>query len=228
MDIEQARFNMVEQQIRTWDVLEPRVLEAVAAVRREEYVPLEYKDLAFADIRIPIGHGEVMLEPKLTARLVQELGVKPRWKVLEIGTGTGYGTALLACLAGEVTSVEIHPDLSADAGRNLAMAGFSNVTLAIGDAADGWLPGDGEGEPGSGSEDHTWDGIVITGSLPRFPGAYLDMLAPGGTLIAIVGSEPAMAVRRYHRVGGGIREKSLFETVVPPLRNARPISAFEF
>lgn len=216
IDIEQARFNMIEQQIRPWDVLEPRILDAVAAVQREAFVPAGYRELAFADIQVPLTHGEVMLEPKLAARLAQALDPQPNEKILQIGTGSGYLTALLASLAGEVTSVEIHSDLSQQAGRNLAMAGFANVKLECGDAAQGWAKGS------------AWDGIVITGSLPVLPDAYLDALKPGGRLVAIVGSEPAMEVNLYTRQADGIEERSLFETVVPPLRNAQAISSFEF
>ena len=141
-DIERARFNMVEQQIRPWEVLDPQVLDLLFALKREDFVPPQYRSLAFVDMEIPLGEGERMLSPKLEARMVQALALKPADRILEVGTGSGYMTALLAKLGAHVTSVEIVPAFSAAAAAKLAAHGIHNVTLATGDAARGW-PQDG-------------------------------------------------------------------------------------
>src|SRR5690606_30919476 len=164
MNIEQARFNMVEQQIRPWEVLDPRVLELLFEVKREDFVPPEHRALAFADLEIPLGHGESMMAPKLEARLLQELDVQPGDAVYEVGTGSGYLTALLARRARHVTSVEIYADLRERAARNLAAAGIANVTLLDGDGARELLA------PGP------FDVIVLTGSTPILPQAFPDGL----------------------------------------------------
>src|SRR5687767_11213010 len=135
MNLEQARFNMIEQQIRPWEVLDPVVLDLLHEVRREDFVPAEHRALAFADLEVPLGHGESMMQPKVEARIVQELALQPHETVYEVGTGSGYLTALLARRARHVTSAEIHPDLRVRAGANLAAAGVGNVTLLDGDSA---------------------------------------------------------------------------------------------
>jgi protein-L-isoaspartate(D-aspartate) O-methyltransferase len=217
MDFEQARFNMVEQQIRTWDVLDPTVLELLFAVHREDFVPPQYRSLAFADMEIPLGHGEFMLAPKLEARLLQEAGVQREDRVLEVGTGSGYMTALLARLASHVYTVEIVPELSEQARKRLTTHGITNVTAEIGDAARGW----GQHAP--------YDVIVITGSLPIIPEPFELQLAPGGRLLAVVGDPPVMTAQRVRRAaGGGFARETLFETCIKPLRNAPQPERFVF
>ncbi len=217
MNFEQARFNMIEQQIRTWDVLDQRVLTALANVRREDFVPQQFRELAFADMSLPIGEGEVMMQPKVEARLVQELDPQPNDKVLEVGTGSGYLTALLASLVGHVYSVEIKPQLAESARARLAAQGVSNVTIEVGDASQGW--------PRHGP----YDGIVITGSVPALADSFKASLATGGRLVAIVGGPPVMEavlVRRIDETGWSTR--SLFDCSIAPLVNAVPEPAFVF
>jgi len=217
MDIELARTNMIESQIRTWDVLDQRVLDLVAVLRREQFVPDERRGLAFADMEIPIGHGEVMLAPKLEARLVQELGLKPTDRVLEIGTGTGYTTALLARLSAHVHSIEIVPEFITAASTRLGACGISNVTLEQGNGAAGW------------SRHAPYDAILLTGSVPELPEEFRGQLAPGGRLLAVVGREPIMTARLITWVSSGtFSEQGLFETSIPPLRHARESGRFVF
>ncbi|RTZ58104.1 MAG: protein-L-isoaspartate O-methyltransferase [Gammaproteobacteria bacterium] len=214
MDIAQARFNMIEQQVRPWDVLDRKVLDVLGKLRREDFVPEDYRTLAFADIEIPIGHGQVMLDPKTEARLVQELELTADDHVLEIGTGSGFSTAMIASLAKQVDSVEIIPDLSASAAKKLK--DFDNITLQTGDAANGW------------GEDRKWDAILLTGSVPALPEAFNNMLNPGGRLVAVVGTQPMMTARLYRQLGNdGLSDKVLFDTVIPPLQNVKkPAAAF--
>jgi protein-L-isoaspartate(D-aspartate) O-methyltransferase len=216
MDIEQARFNMVEQQIRTWEVLDQDVLDLLFTVRREEFVPAPYRMLAFADLEIPLPGGQRMWAPKMEARVVQELKVKPRESVLEIGTGSGYLTALLASQGARVVSVEIDPQLSADAKPKLARAGIAAVELAVGDGARGWGTA-------------TYDAIVLTGSTPVLPDGFVKQLKAGGRVFAIVGEAPVMTAKLVHWVApGSITTQDLFETVIDPLKNAATPSRFEF
>jgi protein-L-isoaspartate(D-aspartate) O-methyltransferase len=216
MNLEQARYNMIEQQIRPWDVLDTRVLDLLKQVRREQFVPAAAKALAFVDTEIPLGNGAAMWQPKLEARALQALNLKPTDSVLEVGTGSGYFTALLARMAGQVTSVEIDPELSAAAARNLAAHHVDNVTLQVGDAAQHW----GEAE---------YDVIVLTGSVPMLPEAYKNQLKAGGRLFAIVGDAPAMQARLITRVGADKFGNSiLFETAVAPLKNAQQPQRFVF
>lgn len=216
MDFEQARFNMVEQQIRTWEVLDTGVLDLLFTVRREDFVPHVHRALAFADLEIPLGHGEAMWAPKLEARAVQELALRRGESVLEIGTGSGYLTALLASLAGHVTSVEIHADLAAAARSKLAAAGFDNADVHVGDGARGF-----------GSE--SYDAIVLTGSTPVLHEAFCKQLKPGGRVFAIVGDAPAMTARLYRWTApGACVTTPLFETVVRPLVNAPEPARFTF
>ena len=208
MDFEQARFNMVEQQIRTWEVLDPTVLDLLFTVRREEFVPSRHRSLAFADLEIPLGRGESMWPPKLEARAVQEVGIRQGETVLEIGTGSGYLTALLASLAARVTSVEIDAGFSRDAAGKLGRAGIDNVELVVGDGARGF-----------GGE--TYDVVVLTGSTPMLHDAFFRQLKPGGRVFAILGDAPAMTAKLYRWTApGACAVTSLFETVVKPLRNA--------
>jgi protein-L-isoaspartate(D-aspartate) O-methyltransferase len=216
MNVEQARFNMIEQQIRTWDVLDQRVLDLLATVPREDFVPERYRNLAFVDMQIPLDHSQAMMEPRLEARLVQALELTPADNVLEIGTGSGYVTALLASLGGHVTSVEIFEDLSREAGGKLAVHGIDNVTLQVGDAARGW-----EGGP--------WDAIILTGSVPVLPEAFRRALTVGGRLVAVVGKPPVMEAKLVRRASETVwEESSEFDTEVAPLLNCEEPSAFVF
>jgi protein-L-isoaspartate(D-aspartate) O-methyltransferase len=216
MDIEQARFNMVEQQVRTWEVLDQRVLDLLFAVRREEFVAPDYVALAFADLEIPLGDGQSMWTPKMEARVVQELTLKPGESVLEIGTGSGYLTALLAKWGAAVTSVEINPRLAAFGRANLQKSAITGVRLAQGDGARGF-----------GSD--AYDAIVLTGSTPLLPDAWLRQLKPGGRIFAVVGEPPVMTARVVRWVGpGATTTESLFETVIAPLVNAPMPARFEF
>ncbi|MFA5370503.1 MAG: protein-L-isoaspartate O-methyltransferase [Sideroxydans sp.] len=216
MNLEQARFNMIEQQIRPWDVLDPHVLELLKVMRREQFVPPASRALAFVDSEIPLGYGASMWQPKLEARAVQALGLQATDSVLEVGSGSGYLTALLARMAAQVTSVEIEPELNAQASRNLATHNINNVNLQIGDAAQHW----GEAE---------YDAIVLTGSTPMLPPAYKQQLKVGGRLFAIVGDAPAMQAQIITRTAANTFEtRTLFETNVAPLRNALQPERFVF
>lgn len=217
MDFAQARFNMVEQQIRTWNVLDQHVLDMLLDMRREDFVPPAYRNLAFVDMEIPLGHGEVMLTPKLEARIIQELNIKKSDKVLEVGTGSGYMTAMLAREAHHVYSVEIVPEFKEQAGEKLHAHGVHNVTLEEGDAAQGW---DRHGK---------YDVIVLTGSVPVLPETFFASLNPGGRMFAIVGDAPVMEGKQITCLGdGACRTTILFETCVPPLRNALQPQRFSF
>jgi protein-L-isoaspartate(D-aspartate) O-methyltransferase len=217
MNFEQARFNMIEQQIRTWEVLDPAVLALLHEVRREEFVPPEHRALAFADLEVPLGHGEAMMQPKVEARIVQELALQPHETVYEVGTGSGYLTALLARSSRHVTSAEIQPDLRVRAGANLAAAGVANVTLLEGDSA---LQPLAEG---------AYDAIVITGSTPVLARAFLERLAPGGRLFAVLGDPPVMKATLVRQTAPGAHQHvELFETLLKPLVNAPQPSRFRF
>ncbi|MGZ5079740.1 MAG: protein-L-isoaspartate O-methyltransferase family protein [Usitatibacter sp.] len=217
MNFEQARFNMIEQQIRPWEVLDPQVLELLFEVKRENFVPPEHREIAFADLEIPLGHGEAMMQPKVEARILQELALQPHETVYEVGTGSGYLTALLSWRARHVTSAEIHPDFKARAADNLRTAGISNVTLLEGDSAQRPLA------------ESAFDVIVLTGSTPILPQAFLDRLNPGGRLFAVVGDAPAMkAVLVREPVKGSFQHTELFETILKPLVNAAQPPRFRF
>lgn len=218
-DSEVARTNMIEQQIRAWNVLEMQTLNALGAVRREDFVPEAYRHLAFADVQIPLGNDEVMLEPKVSARMMESLHLKTSDKVLEIGTGTGYLTALLCQVADHVTSVEIEPHLHEQARRNLGMAGINNATL-VND--DGHL---GYGQPDS------YDAIIVSGSMNRISEAIKEQLVVGGRLVGIEGFAPAMQAICYTRQVENIsaaRRQTLFETWAPRLKNAEDKQEFIF
>jgi protein-L-isoaspartate(D-aspartate) O-methyltransferase len=217
MDVERARFNMVEQQIRPWEVLDPKVLDLLFKVRREDYVPDAYKSLAFGDLQIPIGHGETMLSPKVEARMLQELAIHPDERILEIGTGSGYMTALLASQGAHVYSVDIVAEFTHGAGSRLAQHGIHNVTLETGDAARGW------------DKHAPYDVIVLTGSTPVLADGFQQSLKTGGRLFAVVGLAPAMEARLITCVASGTYGTiSLFETVIPALRNAPRREKFVF
>lgn len=215
-NMEQARFNMVEQQIRPWDVLNTGVLDLLKKLKREQFVPPAQRDLAFMDLDIPLGHGAKMWQPKLEARALQALDLQRGDDVLEVGTGSGYLTALLANLAEHVTSVEIVKELSETAARNLAAHHIDNVTLEIGDAANGW---------GSAQ----YDAIVLTGSVPLQPAALLRNLKVGGRMFAVIGDAPAMEACLITRTSvESFSSVALFETSVAPLLNAPQPQRFVF
>lgn len=221
MNIEKARFNMIQQQIRPWEVLDPGVLSLLALVKREDFVPAAHRDLAFADVEIPIGNkgvpGQVMLAPKIEARILQELGIKNTDKVLEIGTGTGFMAALLAAKAEFVYSVEIEPELVDLARSNLKNAGVVNVSVDLGDGAQGW------------SLYAPYDVIVLSGSTPVLPKSILADLKVGGRLVAVVGEAPVMSVQLVTRTEeDAFNVVNVFETVVAPLVNAAQQQQFTF
>ncbi|HEX6828482.1 MAG TPA: protein-L-isoaspartate O-methyltransferase [Burkholderiales bacterium] len=217
MNVEQARFNMVEQQIRPWDVLDQGVLDLLFELPREQFVPEQHRELAFADLELPLGHGELMLTPKLEARMLQELAIRPTDRILEVGTGSGYLTALLARRGAHVVSVEIVPELKAYAEKNLKQHHILNVSLELGDASRGW--------PQHGP----YDAIVLTGSTPVLPDAFQASLAPGGRLVVVVGDPPVMTARLVTRVSEtSFSSVGLFETCIPALRNAAQPERFVF
>lgn len=217
MNIEQARFNMIEQQIRPWDVLDQDVLDLLVVVKRENFVPAAHKNLAFVDTEIPLPGGQNMFTPKLEARLLQEVKLKKHENVLEIGSGSGYMAALLAYKGRHVTTVEIDPELKALAEKNLADNGVTNVTVELGDGAHGWS----QGAP--------YDVIVISGGLPTLPEAFLQQLKVGGRLVAIIGEAPLMKAQLVTRTGeAGYDTRTLFETNVKMLSKASVPSHFTF
>lgn len=219
-NVEQARFNMVEQQIRPWDVLDMRVLELLTKVKREQFVPPAMREMAFMDVEIPLGHGASMWQPKLEARAVQALQIGSGDRVLEIGTGSGYLTALMSHLAAHVTSVEIVPELHAFAKKNIAAQHIDNVTLVLGDAAQ---------DPAVQGWHSLYNVIVLTGSVPVLPETFQNRLMPRGRLFAIVGDAPVMQARLITYVGPGIYESTtLFETCVAPLQNVLQPERFVF
>jgi protein-L-isoaspartate(D-aspartate) O-methyltransferase len=221
MNLEQARTNMVEQQIRTWEVLDQDVLDLLYAVPREEFVPLSCRNLAFTDMEIPIGEGEKMWAPKMEARVLQELAPRRSDRVLEIGTGSGYLTALLAHRSAHVYSIEIRPALAAFGKANIARHGVDNVTLVVGDGANGMPAGLAYGGP--------YDIVVLTGSVPQIAGALLDSLAPGGRAFAVTGELPVMSAGIVtSSAPGALRTVELFETLIAPLANCKRPSRFTF
>lgn len=215
-DVEQARFNMIEQQIRPWEVLDGTVLDLLSKVPREAFVPDQYRGLAFADIEIPLGANQSMLSPKMEGRILQSLEIKRTDKVLEIGTGSGYLTALLASLAGEVHSVEINAEFSRQAYERLSQQHLNNVTLHIGDGARGW--------PDNGP----YDVIVFTGSL-ALPPLAAQQLNIGGRLFAVIGEPPVMEATLIRRISAdSFRQDVIFETSLPRLENAPQPEKFSF
>jgi len=205
MNIDFARRQMIDQQVRAWTVLDPAVLDALSLVPREEFVPGAYQSLAFADTEIPLGHGEFMMTPTVEGRVLQALDLRANDHVLEIGTGSGFLTACLAKLAGTVTSVDIHGDFVRDAARKLAGARIDNVELQTMDATLE-LPG------------NRYDAIAVTGSIETFDSRFVDALRPGGRLFVVVGSPPVMDARLVRRTGDtDWNSESLFETSLGPL-----------
>jgi protein-L-isoaspartate(D-aspartate) O-methyltransferase len=217
MNIEQVRFNMIEQQIRPWDVLNQTVLDLLVQVKREDFVPAQYSTLAFVDMETPLGHGEVMMSPKLEARILQEVAVQPTDTVLEIGTGSGYLTALLSHLGKRVYSVDIVSDFKMQTHAKLASHGIKNVNLETGDAAKGW------------SKHGKYDVIIVTGSLPVLPESMLKDLNIGGRLFAITGDAPAMSAQLITCMAtDSYNTVTLFETNIKPLKNALQPERFVF
>ena len=220
MNTELARFNMIEQQIRPWEVLDQAVLSLLATVRREDFVPPALKALAFVDTQVPLGDGQHMLEPKVEARLLQDLQVQRHERVLEIGTGSGFMAALLAHRAMQVISLECRPALAAAARASLARNGIANARVVDVTAAEGacGLPGEAP-----------FDVIVLSGSVAEAPRALLQQLKQGGRLVAVVGDEPVMRARLYARAGdAAFTETDLFDTVAPRLEGFAQPTRFHF
>ncbi len=217
VNLDQARYNMIEQQIRPWAVLDQTVLDVIAIVPREDYVPMNYMNLAFVDMNIPLGASEVMMPPRLEARMVQALDIEPTETVLEVGTGSGHVTALLAEMARHVYSVEINQDFSEEARRKLMDHEVVNVSLEVGDAAQGW------------DQHGPYDAIAITGSLPVLPDSFEKSLRVGGRLFAIIGDSPAMEAMLITRLSENeFSHETLFETDFPPLQNTQQPDRFTF
>ncbi len=217
MNLEETRFNMVVQQIRPWYVLDDSVLDMLYKIKREDFVPLEKQSMAFVDMEIPLGYGQVMLAPKAEARILQALKIQKTDKVLEIGSGSGYMTALLAEKGGHIYSVEIVPELESMAAKNLKAYNINNVTLEQGDAAQGW------------TKHAPYDVIVLTGSTPVLPEVFKQSLNIGGRLFAIVGEDPVMQALLITRKGlDEFITDPLFETVTVPLMNAQQSEKFVF
>lgn len=215
-NFEQARQNMIEQQIRPWDVLDQRVLDVLASVPREDFVPERYRNLAFCDLAIPLGHDEFMLKPNFEGRILQALAVRPGERVLEVGTGSGYLTACLARLTTSIVSVDIVAEFIESARVKLKAHGLGHVALHVGDASSGW------GE-------RRYDAIAVTGSVAAVADHWRQSLSLNGRLFIVVGQPPVMEALLITRLGERewLRE-SLFDTELPPLRNAAPPRVFEF
>lgn len=217
MNIEQARFNMIEQQIRPWDVLDQDVLNLLSVVKRENFVPAAYRDIAFADLEVPLPAGEHMLFPRVEARVLQELAVKRNETVLEIGAGSGFMAALLAHRGRHVLTVDIKPELAELAKRNLAENGVTNAEVALGDGARGWPVA------------APYDVICVSGGLPVLPQEMLEQLKIGGRLAAFVGTAPVMKAQIITRIDEKqFRVADVFETYVEPLVNAVQPPRFKF
>lgn len=217
MNFEQARFNMVEQQVRPWDVLDANVLAVMSEVPRENFVPPQYKNTAYTDYAAPIGHHQEMLKPVLVGRLLQALNLQSNEIVLEVGTGTGYLTACLAKLASYVYSVEIVPEFNPIASKNLTSLNIENVTLETGDASKGW------------AERPEYDVIVITASMPEVPECYKNALEVGGRLFVVSGKSPVMHAKLITRVSeNDWSEENVLETDVAPLQNSQKEPEFSF
>jgi protein-L-isoaspartate(D-aspartate) O-methyltransferase len=217
MNIEQARLNMVENQVRPWEVLDGRVLDVIARVRREDFVAPEHRQLAFADLCLPLGHGEVMMKPVVEGRVLQALELQPTDRVLEIGTGSGFLTACLASLAAHVTSVDIHADFIAAAAQRLQDASVVNATVLTAEAVHAWQP------------DDLFDALVVTGAVSDIPSRWLGWLKPGARALVVRGQSPVQhATLLTHEGAGRYREEILFETDLPYLIHAEPPARFVF
>ncbi len=217
MNFEHARSNMVGQQVRSWEVLDERILALFKQMRREDFVPERYRNLAFADLNIPLAHGQVMMKPGVEGRMLQALELSPDDIVLEIGTGSGYITACLAALANRLCTVEIYADLLESAEKKLNVAQIDNVEYFNADVMGDWLP------------EQAHDVVVVSGSVPVVPDRFKEWVNPGGRLFAIVGDSPAMEAKCLTRVNvTEWTEESLFETDLPPLINSEKAAVFEF
>ncbi len=217
LNLEQARFNMIEQQVRTWEVLDSAVLDILGKVPREDFAPSRYRKMAFADLRIPIGHGQVMMKPLEEGRMLQSLEIQPGQRILEIGTGSGFTAACMSALGGVVTSLDIHAELSESAAARFRHLGFDGIETVVADAL-------GDFEP-SGS----FDIVVVTASVNTVPQRFLDWVDAGGRLFAVRGASPAMEAVCLHHVGSGRwHPDSLFETDLPRLVGAEDQPTFEF
>ncbi len=217
MNFERARFNMVEQQVRTWEVLDSTVLGLMESVHREDFVPVCYRKLAFADLSIPLMMGQSMMCPRIEGRMLQSLDLKPDDSVLEIGTGSGFVTACLSAIARRVISVELFEELYLEAEARLHDKQMQNVEFYVGDVMTGWQP------------QQAHDVVVVTGSVPAVPQVFRDWVNPGGRMFVVVGESPVMEARLLTRVGfSDWHEESLFETDLPVLVNATPAARFDF
>jgi protein-L-isoaspartate(D-aspartate) O-methyltransferase len=224
-NFEQARFNMIEQQIRPWEVLDARVLALLAEVKREQFVPAAFQSLALADMEIPLSHpvveGECMLPPKVEARALQDLALQPGDNVLEIGTGSGYMAALLGKLSARVLSLEINPELARQAQARLAAAGIDNVEVRVADAAASRFAACVSAAP--------YDAIVVSGSIAEVPSDLLELLRQGGRLFAIVGNEPVMRATIVRRTGDvAFHTEQPWDIVAPRMRHFPEPSRFQF
>ncbi len=216
MNLEQAREFMIERQVRTWEVLDPVVLEVLRSIQREDFVPGRFKNVAFADTFIPLGHGEVMMTPKLEGRVLQALDIHARDRVLEIGCGSGFLAACLGAMANRVFSVDLHADFIKNAQQNIATAGLDNVELAVQDSAQlNWT-------------DEQFDVIVISGSMPALDESFTGHLKTGGRLFAVIGDGPMQEATLMTRMSiSSLASESLFDTHLPPLRNISGRAAFQ-
>jgi len=217
MNFERARFNMVEQQVRTWEVLDSKVLGLMESVHREDFVPARYRNLAFADLPIPLAMGQSMMCPRVEGRMLQSLDVRKEDSVLELGTGSGFITACLSTLARRVVSVELFEELFLEAEVRLHDKYSQNVELCVGDVMSGWQP------------QQAHDVVVVTGSVPAVPDFFRDWVNPGGRMFVVVGESPVMQARVLTRGGfSDWREESLFETDLPCLVNSTAPGGFDF
>lgn len=215
INLEQARLNMIEQQIRTWEVLDQDVLDLITSVHREDFVPDKFRQLALADVQLPLEHNQVTMTPKMEARLLQAVNIRKNDKVLEIGTGCAYLTALLAKSGNKIVTVDIYQDFIRDAERKLARYNINNVALEVGDAVDGW------------GKDSFYDAIVVTGSVPELKPCFQEQLTVNGRLFIIVGKSPVMEAQLITRIGENEWSREyLFETDLPPLIGAHATEHF--
>ena len=217
MNFEQARFNMVEQQVRTWEVLDARVLELLETTHREDFVPVRYRKMAFSDMAIPLYHDQNMMKPVVEGRLLQALELEPDETVLEIGTGSGFITACLAQMAKRVVSVDIHEQFTTEAEAKLKDKDIQNVELETGDVMTGWQP------------EQAHDVLVVTGSVEDIPDHFRGWVNPGGRMFVVCGESPAMEAKLLTKLNATEwREESLFETDLARLVNATKAPEFEF
>lgn len=221
MDFEKARYNMVEQQIRPWDVLDDHVLNTIRSLKREDFVPQQYKNLAYVDTHIPLGqfedHISYMLKPNLEGRLLQHLNITGEDTLLEVGTGCGYLTACMASMARHVDTVDINPEFTALAEKNLAAIGLDNVNFSTGDASNGW------------DQKRFYDVIAINGSLPEIPEAFKKLLKHDGRMFIVTGEAPAMTAQLVTRIDDDSwTVEDLFETSIERLVHAKSKEQFVF